>query len=556
MRVQYKTVIVLLFLTSIINISKLKTQQLALPYSIIAKVGAQEIKFKEFKDRYTDYLFSSGVKDNIVVRRAVLNNMINEMLLLKYDDNERIFGNPEFQREINWLEKQSILAYLKDKEIYAKITADESELREAFYKSNVKLSARHLYAETEEEADALYQLLQTGSSFFELATQVFTDSILANNGGYLGYFSWGDMDPNFEDAAYSLHVGEVSKPVQTRSGFSIIKVEDRIPNPIMTEDEFIRKKSHLERIIRIRKKRDAELDFLKNLFDNRIYKLNQNVIADLYDEIINSNKIITESIHQTTGSVICAEYGNKLYTKADLANKIEQIPFYHKSKITSVDALATIVKGLVIQDLLYSLAVDNDYQNNTEVKTTIEKYNIITFLKYKREEISRSAAIQDEIIYQYYLDNLHLFTGATMINVQEIIVKSEKLADSLHTLIINGSDFGTIAKTHSLRRWSAENNGVIGLDDINKFGLLKDRFNILKINEVIGPIKIDNYFGIFKLIERVEGKPIKYGLVKNEAERFLKKERSKEIMNNYLDNLKKNVNVLLNDSLLANMIVN
>jgi len=556
MRVQYKTVITLLFLTSIINISKLKTQQLALPYSIIAKVGTHEIQFKEFKDRYNDYLFSSGIKDNLLVRRAILNNMINEILLLKYDDNENIYKISEFQREINWLEKQSILSYLKDQEIFAKINADEAELRDAFYKSNVKISASHLFAETEDEAYALYQLLQTGSSFFHLASQIFTDTSLANNGGYLGYFSWGDMDPNFEDAAYSLQVGEISKPVQTRSGYSIIKVEDRIPNPIMTEDEFFRKKSHLERVVRMRKKRSAELDFLNHIFDNLKYKVNQNVLAELYNEIINSHKNFQETSNQRTGSVICVEYENKLYTKSELANKIEQIPTYHKNKINSIDALTTIVKGLVIQDLLYYLAIDKGYQNNTEVKNTIEKYNTITFLKYKREEINNSAKIQDDLVYQYYLNNPQLFMSTTKINVQEIILDDEGLADSLSVLIKNGNDFGMLAKEFSIRKWSAENNGVIGLDDINKFGILKEQFQNLKINEVIGPLRIEDYFGIFKLIGKIDSQPLKYELVKNEAKRLLKKEKSKEIMSNYLDNLKKNVNVIMNDSLIANMIVN
>ncbi|MBM4171966.1 MAG: hypothetical protein FJ214_08880 [Ignavibacteria bacterium] len=556
MRVQYKTVITLLFLTSIINISKLKTQQLALPYSIIAKVGTHEIQFKEFKDRYNDYLFSSGIKDNLLVRRAILNNMINEILLLKYDDNENIYKISEFQREINWLEKQSILSYLKDQEIFAKINADEAELRDAFYKSNVKISASHLFAETEDEAYALYQLLQTGSSFFHLASQIFTDTSLANNGGYLGYFSWGDMDPNFEDAAYSLQVGEISKPVQTRSGYSIIKIEDRIPNPIMTEDEFFRNKSHLERVVRMRKKRSAELDFLNHIFDNLKYKVNQNVLAELYNEIINSHKNFQETSNQRTGSVICVEYENKLYTKSELANKIEQIPTYHKNKINSIDALTTIVKGLVIQDLLYYLAIDKGYQNNTEVKNTIEKYNTITFLKYKREEINNSAKIQDDLVYQYYLNNPQLFMSTTKINVQEIILDDEGLADSLSVLIKNGNDFGMLAKEFSIRKWSAENNGVIGLDDINKFGILKEQFQNLKINEVIGPLRIEDYFGIFKLIGKIDSQPLKYELVKNEAKRLLKKEKSKEIMSNYLDNLKKNVNVIMNDSLIANMIVN
>ncbi len=95
-------------------------------------------------------------------------------------------------------------------------------------RSQEKLAVRHLYAKTKKEADRLYELLQKGASFNELAKQIFTDTALQNSGGYLGYITWGDTDPAFEDAAYSLKVGEISKPVKTAQGYSIIKLDNKI----------------------------------------------------------------------------------------------------------------------------------------------------------------------------------------------------------------------------------------------------------------------------------------------------------------------------------------
>ena len=61
---------------------------------------------------------------------------------------------------------------------------------------------------------------------------------MANNGGRLGYFTFGDMDPAYEDAAFSLSDGEISSPIKTKYGYSIIQVLDRWIQPLISENEF------------------------------------------------------------------------------------------------------------------------------------------------------------------------------------------------------------------------------------------------------------------------------------------------------------------------------
>lgn len=71
----------ILFILFFVN-SFLKSQQLALPNQVITTVGTHKITVKDFVTRCSDYLFSSGIKDNIITRRSILNNMIGEYLLL------------------------------------------------------------------------------------------------------------------------------------------------------------------------------------------------------------------------------------------------------------------------------------------------------------------------------------------------------------------------------------------------------------------------------------------------------------------------------------------
>ena len=103
------------------------------------------------------------------------------------------------------------------------------------------------------------------NSFEELAEENFKDPQLRDTGGALGYFTVDEMDPAFEDAAFALDIGQISKPIRTAQGYSIIQVQDRIIRPLLTESEYIKHRSKLEDYCRYRKKIKATQTFVDSL---------------------------------------------------------------------------------------------------------------------------------------------------------------------------------------------------------------------------------------------------------------------------------------------------
>jgi len=522
---------------------------------IIASVGTCQISAKDFTERLENFIVSSGIKDNIVIRQSILNNMINEKLLYNYDDNKKIFSNSEYQKELKWSDRQVVLAFLRDQEVYAKIPVTDEEIREAYLRVNEKIAARHLFAKTKEEANSLYQLLQTGADFNILAKQIFTDTTLQKNGGYVGYFTWGDMDPAFEDAAYALKVGEISKPVKTAQGYSIIKLEDRVTNPLITENEFANKKQHMFGVIRLRKKAAAEKEFNNKVFDENKVWFNEKLISDIWDNMKISMKNSTEVKKYKYSDKVCVKYGKKSFTQTQLEKRIDEIPLFHKVKITSPENLKAAVKGILLQDILYSIAVDKGYDNNRAVKDMMPKYKQTTFLEYKSREVQNNAVLSDSVIKSFYNNNPKYFSYPDKINVQEVIVGSKQLADSINNFLIKGADFGAIAEKYSQRKWSAMNKGIMGLDEVSKFGMLKDTLWNSGINKIIGPINIQDKFGIFKVIEKKPGEVKAFDTIKKEAEQMAKQEKARQILEDYTNNLKIKVVVNIDNKLLGDIVI-
>lgn len=76
------------------------------------------------------------------------------------------------------------------------------------------------------KADEIKARIDKGEKFEDLAKEFSDDPGSSKLGGDLGYFGRGFMEPAFEDAMFSMKVGEVSEPVLTSFGFHIIKLED------------------------------------------------------------------------------------------------------------------------------------------------------------------------------------------------------------------------------------------------------------------------------------------------------------------------------------------
>ncbi|GAB6926069.1 hypothetical protein JCM10914A_00520 [Paenibacillus sp. JCM 10914] len=128
-----------------------------------------------------------------------------------------------------------------------KLMADKIEVTDeeisAFYdqyKNNFatpeQVRASHILVETEEEAKEIVQQLKDGADFAQIASEKNQDAT-KDTGGDLDFFGRGEMDPAFEEAAFSMKKDEISDPVKTSFGYHVIKLTDRKEaiNPTLEE---------------------------------------------------------------------------------------------------------------------------------------------------------------------------------------------------------------------------------------------------------------------------------------------------------------------------------
>lgn len=171
----------------------------------------------------------------------LVNILIETLLVAGQAERDGVADSESFKRKLRWRRLQALRDAYVEKEIDSRIA--EADVKQ-YYDSLIQqmppqeeVHARHILVKTEDEARALIGKLDDGADFAELAKQNSTGPT-APNGGDLGYFAKGRMVPEFEQAAFAMKPGEVSKaPVKSQFGWHVIKIEDRRMAPPPPFDE-------------------------------------------------------------------------------------------------------------------------------------------------------------------------------------------------------------------------------------------------------------------------------------------------------------------------------
>jgi peptidyl-prolyl cis-trans isomerase D len=87
-----------------------------------------------------------------------------------------------------------------------------------------------------QKAESLMQRIEAGEDFAELAREESDDPGSAPGGGDLGFFGRGLMVPEFDEAVFSMKVGERRGPVKSSFGFHIIELLEIKPEQVTPLD--------------------------------------------------------------------------------------------------------------------------------------------------------------------------------------------------------------------------------------------------------------------------------------------------------------------------------
>lgn len=175
-------------------------------------------------------------------RDKILQELINKELIYLWAENNNIDETEAFQNDLENM-KRSLMTTHAVREILKDVTVTEEDVAEYFdthseeFTDPAQIKASHILVESEDQAIEILAELEGEKLTFEEAAKEYSKGPSAEKGGELGFFSKGQMVPEFENAAFELETGEFSEPVKTQYGWHIITVKEKKPAKQKTLEE-------------------------------------------------------------------------------------------------------------------------------------------------------------------------------------------------------------------------------------------------------------------------------------------------------------------------------
>ena len=320
----------------------------------LAEIDGHMITLNSYLPRYQSFLSKTHQTDNLSNRYALLNSLIDEKLILNYSDNMGISDNPQIILKKERAYEQLLLNTYHNTKIIQKIKVTDNELRRLFTYYKTKLHVRHLYATDLETIGEIYDQLRSGVQWEILSETYFDDPILKNNGGDIGWYQMGELDPSFEIAAFDLEDGEISDPVKTSTGFSIIQVVEKEKDILLTEKEYQLNKDWLKQMAITYKKLPELRNFTDRVAQNIKIRFNDEGLVEILDELNNNQE---QNIYHNQTPAAFTGNSNIITVEQfliDLANLSER----QFKRIRSIKTLKSVLSGLLVRNKMI-----NDAEN-------------------------------------------------------------------------------------------------------------------------------------------------------------------------------------------------
>jgi peptidyl-prolyl cis-trans isomerase C len=198
---------------------------------VVAKVNGTALTEADVRFAEAEIGQDLGNLPEATRRRVLIEYLIENQLFAEAAEGAKLGSGAEFDGRMQYWRRRALRDTYFDTSVKGAIGEVEAK---KLYDDQVKqlkreeeVKARHILVESEEKAKEIFEKIAHGADFAQMAKDFSKDPGTKDDGGSLGYFTRGQMVPQFEEAAFKLGKDDISQPVETQFGWHLVQLEDR-----------------------------------------------------------------------------------------------------------------------------------------------------------------------------------------------------------------------------------------------------------------------------------------------------------------------------------------
>jgi peptidyl-prolyl cis-trans isomerase C len=205
---------------------------------VILELGEQVVRRSEFDRHVADIEARGRTPVTPEVRAALVEPFLDERALVLEARSRGLLppgAAPEEERAA--VERLLVDAAAGRVTVGAEEVAEHCRVHRSAFDAPEQVTLRQIVVPTSNEARDIRRRLLREPRSFEALARTQSRGPEAGTGGLMGTFARGELPKELEAAAFDLPVGATSGIVATTLGHHVLRVDDRRPARVATEDE-------------------------------------------------------------------------------------------------------------------------------------------------------------------------------------------------------------------------------------------------------------------------------------------------------------------------------
>lgn len=510
---------------------------------VVLRAGTNELTMADMQRRFYRAYFESP-QDEFEKKKKSVEDALEQFLQ----------ADAAREASYSW-EVDSMIVYdlllreLHYRDVVSRIDVTEQDVRDYFEEFGGETQAGHILVSDSALADSLYNVLQSGGDFDELARKFSLDLTNKDRGGSLDYMHLDYYDTEFMKVACNLDFGEYSRPLQTVRGWHIVTAYDRRKN--RPEDLETRwRKYHSKTYNYIHRK------VLKEYKDQVKAEHNYEVVREAMDLMIQkadsarklegvppdlpiSSYLNRDLFSEDEREMFIVRHDDGGYTIGDYLDYVERANPSRTPDLRNAVMMEDFFERSVLTPLLMQITLDEGLDTLETFKHALRDYEQNYIIQqYQRDKFKDLLDVSESEIEEYYNENKQEFMSPDNLQVYAIGVREEKEALELLKRVEAGANFESLAEKYSVDRKTAAKGGDFGYFTVDRYPEIFGAAENMDEGEIGGPVEMFGNWWIFKLIDHRQPAPRSLARVRSQIESKLKQEREQKATGAWVEELK------------------